>query len=351
MYDNLHLYFRLPEPVQEFEDALAQSSAFAGNDGQTDERGRIQVRYRNLRIEYVPGQYWGTVRGSLHSFAQGSNVGMFNADEAVDACIDLASALGLPPEAFVTRKLEAGVNIVVPSSPLPFLETLSYHKKSRFYPLAPPTGCLRPLEYFAVHADYRLKYYDKGAYAARQGIPLPIGCRHLLRFEVVFTRVRVLNKLTGRTTLTLVDLVAPDVFNTVAAYVHEQWGKTVRRLPFDYSDLSIADGALLYSGADLAWWEGVRPHVPKSTFKRRQGDYRLLQEQAKLREGPHPYDLLMAEHIQSLCPDGLPLLTASPKNGTVLHTCNHVEVEGRVDREERLVGVDWDESSTRLWAA
>ncbi|GAB2960603.1 hypothetical protein GCM10027048_30510 [Hymenobacter coalescens] len=261
---------------------------------------------------------------------------MFGASEAAQAAKDLAASLGLPPELFITCKLEAGVNIVVPSSPRPFLETLSHHKKSLFYPLTPPAGRLRPLEYQAVHLNYKLKYYDKGEYARRQGVPLPMDCSHLLRFEVVFTRARDLNKLTGRTNVTLLDLAAPDVLKMVATHVHDQWKQTVRRVPVDYSNLPIAHAALLYAGADLNWWEAVRPGTPRSTFKTTQARYRQLQARAKRREEPHPYDILLAEHMRALCPDGLPLMKVSPEIGTVLHTCNQLEigVSGRWEESE-----------------
>lgn len=348
MYDNLHLHFRLPEPVHEFEVGLANSPAFASSAGQLDDKGRLDVKHRGMRIEYVPSENWGRVRGSLHTFAQGSNVGMFNTADVVEATAALASCMGLPPEVFITRKLEAGVNLVVPSSPRPFLETLSHHRKSPFYAVPPPTGYTRPLEYVATHADYRLKYYDKGTYATRQGTPLPMGCRHLLRFEVVFTRVRQLSKLTGRTNLTLVDLAAPDVLRKVAAYVHEQWKTTIRRLPPNYSNLSMAHAALLNSGADLGWWELVRPHTPKSTFKRNQALYRHLQKQVKQQEGLHPYDLLLADHMRELCPNELQLVEASPKSGTILHTCNHVEFGSRRDE---VVLSGWNDDSINLLAA
>ncbi|MBX0291014.1 hypothetical protein K3G63_11220 [Hymenobacter sp. HSC-4F20] len=351
MYDNLHLTFHLPEPADEFVAALAQSPAFAGFDGQTDSRGRVRVQYRGMRIEYVPGECKGRVRGSLHTFTQGSNVGMFSAAEAAQAAKGLAASLGLPPEMFIVRKLEAGVNLVVPSSPRSFLETLSHHKKSPILPISPPAGRLRPLEYQAVHLNYRLKYYDKGEYARRQGVPLPMDCSHLLRFEVVFTRARNLNKLTGRTNVTLQDLSAPDVLRMVATHVLEQWKQTVRRTPPDYSGLPIAHAALLYAGADLSWWESVRPHTPKSTFKRYQAQYRQLQERTKQVEGPHPYDILLAEHMRELCPDEVPLMKVSPKIGTILHTCNQLEIGVSGSRENREVEQVVDDIERVLAAA
>lgn len=324
LYDNIHLHFNLPESACDSELALGKSLSFACTTGEPDEKGRIRTEHRGLRIEYWPSKRWGRVRGSLHTFAQGSNVGVFRSEEVASACSDLASSMNLPPEVFMVRRLEAGVNLVVDSSPRPFLESLSHHKKSPFWPLSPPSGHLRPLEYLAVHADYKLKYYDKGAYATRQGTPLPMGCRHLLRYEVVFTRVRNLNQLTGRANLTLADLAAPDVLAAVACYLHQQWQTTIRHHPPDYSGLSLNDAFMLRSGAELALWEAVRPYTSKSTYKRRKARYRQLQKQAAERAGPHPYDLLLPEQLQVLIP-GYSKWRGT-KSGTVRHACNQVEI-------------------------
>lgn len=344
MYDYLNLHFTIPQPVHEYEAALDRSLAFAGSTGQVDETGCIRVEYRGLRIEYRPDDNWGRVRGSLHSFAQGSNVGVFTAAEVARACIDLASSMNLPAEVFVVKRLEAGVNLVVPTPPLPFLESLSHHKKSPFWPVSPPAGCLRPLEYYANHMDYKLKYYDKGTYTRRQGKPLPKGCHHLLRFEVVFTRARGLHQLTGREPLTLADLPTVGVLASMADCLHQRWQETVRRVPPDYAGLPFSHASLLHSGNDLDWWEAVQPTTPLSTFKANRMLYLRLQREAMKRVGPHPYDLLLPEHLQVLRPgqqEG-----SEPEISTVLHTCNQLEIGKEVKHEKQEEHMLWRGSSS-----
>lgn len=342
MYDYLNLHFTLPQPVQEYEAALAESLAFTGSHGQIDEQGRILAEYRGLRIEYRPGEYRGRVRGSLHTFAQGSNVGVFAATEVTRACAELASSLSLPPEFFVVKQLEVGVNLAVPTSPRPFLETLLSHKKSHFYPVPPPAGCLRPLEYLAPHMDYKLKYYDKGAYTRRQGKPLPVGCSDLLRFEVVFTRARAVQQLAGLETVTLADLSKPKMLNAAASCLQQRWQETIRRVPLDYSELPISHASLLHSGSDLSWWDAVRPYTPASTYKSKRMLFLRLQKNATKQAGPHPYDLLLPECLQALRPG---LRNASePKISTTLHTCNQLEIENQLKKKASRVVVVVNES-------
>ncbi|WP_400193143.1 hypothetical protein [Hymenobacter sp. B81] len=326
MYDNLHLDFDLPHPLSQFEEALLNSPAFADCNGVLDKHGRLRAEYRGLRIDYRPGQYRGRVRGSLHTFSQGSNYGVFAAAEVTEACAALAASLRLPPEVLVVRRLEAGVNLAVPTSPKAFLGTLVHHKGQPFWAIKPPRGVTRPLELVALHSAYNLKYYDKGAYAFQQGIPLPMGYRHMLRFEVVFTRARNLQQLTGREEVTLADLPAPDVLVSVAGHLHKQWGLTTRRIPMDYAGLPFNHAALLKAGVGPEWWEEVRPGIPKSTFVRNRAVFRQLLKQAEQRAGPHPYDLLLPEHLEALSPDDT-REAERPKSGTVCHSCNQLDLD------------------------
>jgi hypothetical protein len=335
VYDNLHLRFELAPPYKEAEEALARAPAFAATTGEPDELGRVRVQFHGLRIEYWPGQHWGQVRGSLHTFAHGpnSNGGLFAASEVARACTELAAALNLPPSALVVRKLEAGVNLNVPTPPRRFLEQLHHHKNSPFLPTPPPPGVARPLEYAAYHASYRLKFYDKGTYLARQGQPLPKG-RHLLRFEMVFTRARNLLKLTGRSRLTLADLPAPDVMATLAAHLHQHWHLSTRHLEMNCTNLSCADVTLLFAAENPRYWEATRAAAPPATYRRYKARYRKLHKQAVEREGAHPYDLLLPKHLEALLPQGQSNM-AVLKSDTLCHTCNQLEVEfkGEVQRE------------------
>lgn len=115
----------------------------------------------------------------------------------------------MPAERLTVRRLEVGLNLLVPTPPRPFLKSLISHKKRLFKALNPPAGAARPLEYSAFHSAYRLKFYDKGAYARLKGEPHPPG--HLLRYELVYTQARPLLTTTGLATLTLADLPRPPV--------------------------------------------------------------------------------------------------------------------------------------------
>jgi hypothetical protein len=327
VYDNLHLRFELAPPYAAAEEALAQAPAFAAYGGEPDELGRVRTHFRGLRIEYWPGQHWGQVRGSLHTFAHGpnSNGGLFAAADVARACTELAEALSLPPSALVVRKLEAGVNLEVSTSPRRFLEHLHHHKNSPFLPTPPPPGVARPLEYAAYHASYRLKFYDKGTYLARQGYPLAKG-RYLLRFEMVFTRARNLLQLTGRPRLTLADLPAPDVMTTLATHLHKHWHLSTRHLEMNCTDLSCADMTLFFAGQNLRYWEAARVSTPPATFRRYKARYRKLHQDAAQLEGPHPYDLLLPKHLEALLPQEQPHM-ALLKSDTLCHTCNQLEVE------------------------
>jgi hypothetical protein len=238
------------------------------------------------------------VRGSLHTFAHGHNAGRFTAPEIGAACAELAEALAMPPAWLTVRRLEAGVNLRVPTAPRPFLESLVSHKKSRFTALNPPPGAVRPLEYGAFHSAYRLKFYDKGAYARLKGEPHPPG--HLLRFEVVYTQARPLLTAIGQNTLTLADLPRPPVLAAVAAHLRLHWNTTQRRTPLDYTGLSLSDSALLHAATDLAFWEAMRRTQPRATYQRNRARAAQLLQHLKQRTEPHPFEAVLAHELEAL---------------------------------------------------
>ena len=348
MYDDLHLRFELPAPYAVAERALANSPAFAHATQEDDDNGRprIRAKYKHLRITYWPDQRRGLVRGSLHSFAHGTNGTSFPADEVTRACAELAAAIALPPDALIISRLEVGVNLEVPTAPRTFLELLDHHKHSPFAAMVPPAGVSRPLGYVAGHADYRVKVYDKGAHLARQGKPLPKG-RHLLRYEVGFTRAREVLKVTGRPQLTLADLPDPAVMEAFAAHLQKQWGLIARRMDFDYNGLRMGDSQLLRAGADTKFWEGTRATTPASTYKKTKARHRKLQQQAAARAGSHPCDLLLPKQLEALLPPSRPG-RAWPESGPFLHPCNHLEKEFEV--REQCEVTPWAEVPTLMAA-
>ena len=352
MYDDLHLRFELTAPYAAAERALANSQAFecATQNQEHDDGGlRIRAKYKNLRLTYWPEQHRGLVRGSLHSFAHGNNGTHFPADDVVRACAELAAALCLPPEALIVSRLEAGVNLEVPTAPRKFLELQHQHKGSIFAAMVPPAGVSRPLGYVAGHADYRVKLYDKGAHLARQGKPFPKG-RHLLRYEVSFTRARKLLDVLERQQLTLADLPTPAVMRALAAHLQKEWDTITRHVDFDYTGLSMADAKTLRAGTDTKFWEGTRANTPHSTYKATKARYRKLQQQQFHRAGPHLYDLLLPKQLRALLPSrysGRVGLNFGP----FLHTCNQLEIVNGSSEEKRQNVAAVESEVSMLFAA
>lgn len=302
MYDCVSLRFVLPVADAAGEAALGASPAFEHATEAVDSKGRPVVRskYKNMRIDYGAESHTGWVRGSLHSFAQGSNAGAFTATDVTRACSELAAALCLPASAFEVHRLEVGVNLALQSSPSEFLGTLLSHKGSKpFTALSPPAGEAHPLQWEACYTTYRPKYYDKGKYEAKQGRPLKPG-QHLLRFEVKYTRATKMLEDSGRARLTLADLPAPDVWAAFSASLLKNWQLTNRRPIMDYQNMSIDDGLLLQSADNLAFWAAMKAQTPASTYKRKKARLRKLIAAAAEKAGPHPYDTLVQMQVEAL---------------------------------------------------
>ena len=296
MYDNAALHLTLPGNDPGAEQRLARSVAFAESDGQPDERGKIRASYRGFRFKYANGflQAWG----SLHTFAHGHNMGTFTATEVRAACTELANVLDMPPEKVTVHRLEVGLNLPVSDSPRSFLESLTSHKNSPFTALKPPTGAARPLEYGAHHAAYRLKFYDKGAYGRLQGRHPPnTAAPHLLRYEVVFERMRPMLTITGLSELTLADLPRPPVMAAFANHLRTHWNATQRRQHMNYADLSLADAAMLHAATDVAFWEIMRVTQARNTYARNKARATTLLRE---RTEPHPYDAVFARELASI---------------------------------------------------
>ena len=298
MYDDTSFHLTLPGNDSGLLPRLARSPAFADSDGQPDGRGRIRAAHRGLRLKYDPAIGLLRIRGSLHTFAHGHNMGTFTAAEARAACTELAGVLDVPPERLTVHRLEVGLNLPVADSPRQFLESLSSHKNRPFVALTPPPKASRPLLYGAHHSEYRVKAYDKAAYGKLQGrYPPDTAAPHLLRFEVVFERQRPMLAVTGLPTLTLADLPRPPVMAAFANHLQIQWNVTQRRQHMNYADLSLADAALLHAATDVAFWEIMRATQPRSTYARNKARaIALLRERTE----PHPYDAVFTRVLASI---------------------------------------------------
>ena len=298
MYDNTTLHLTLPGNGPGAEQRLANSAAFADYDGQPDGRGRIRAAHRGLRLKYDPATGFLQVRGSLHTFAHGHNLGTFTAAEARAACAELAGVLDAPPERLTVHRLEVGLNLPVADSPRQFLESLSSHKGRPFAALTPPPKASRPLLYGAHHSEYRIKLYDKGAYSRLQGRHPPnTAAPHLLRCEVVFEKQRPMLTVTGLPTLTLADLPRPPVMAAFANHLHTHWNAIQRRQNMNYADLSLSDAALLHAATDVAFWEIMRATQARNTYARNKARATALLRE---RTEPHPYDAVFARELASI---------------------------------------------------
>ena len=321
MYDYLSLRFELPSPNTAGEVALAASPAFENCTESTDKQGwpLVRANYKNLRIEYKQGRYHGYVRGSLHTFLHGSNAGAFTAADVARACSELAAALNLPADVFEVRRLEVGVNLAVSKSPREFLESLIKHKNRAFTALSPPSGKTRPLEFEACYQTYRVKFYDKGEYSARQGKPLAAG-QDILRFEVKFGKAVEAQKLTNRARLTLADLPAPDVWAAFAKHLLKQWNAVIRRPEMNPSNFTFDDGLLLQSADNSAFWDAYKATTPPSTYKRKKARLRKLLADVAEQVGPHPYDTLVVAQVEALGATAAQM--QRPKSDPFLSSCN-----------------------------
>lgn len=309
--------------------ALA-SAAFEQWGGVLDNHGRAVVRgFRGLTWSLHHGKGRLRISGSVPTFANGHNVQLLPFPEAALATAALAAAVGLPAGRLVVKGLELSADMELPTSPRPFLESLMHHRQSKFCAVTPPKGVARPLEYNAPHGNYRVKYYDKGAWAAHQGSPLPPG-QHKLRYEVVCTRARPINALLNQAQVTLADLATPGFYLAAAAELRKHWQLTVRRVAPNFTGLKWKDSALLQSGASPEFWRGLKEaKTPLVTIKRQKARYKQLAAAAQERAGVDIYNqrfpLVLAAALATVPAAG---------NDTLLHSCNQVELPPIKEREE-----------------
>ena len=309
--------------------ALA-SAAFEQWNGVLDNHGRAVVRgFRGLTWSLHLDKGRLRISGSVPTFANGHNVQLLPFPEAAQATAALAAVVGLPAGRLVVKGLELSADIELPTTPRPFLESLMHHRQSVFCAVTPPKGVARPLEYNAPHSNYRVKYYDKGAWAAHQGSPLPPG-QHKLRYEVVCTRARPINALLNQTQVTLADLATPGFYRAAIAELRKHWQLTVRRTPPNFTGLKWKDSALLQSGASPEFWRGLKEaKTPLVTIKRQKARYKQLAAAAQERAGVDIYNqrfpLVLAAALATV---------PAAENDTLLHSCNQMELPPIKEREE-----------------
>lgn len=303
MYDNLNSSFEIPSDDNETEKRMAASPAFANCTGEVDEDSHycIKAFYRSMRIEYFPYKKSGRVRGSLHSFALGHNRGSFTAEMVKNACAELAQELGIPADLLRVYKLEIGVNIHTPTSPEAFLHSLLHHKRKPFWPISPPRNATRPFQFEATYREYRIKFYDKGAYDRSKGY-LSQPYQPLMRFELVLSSRRRLLEIVKQQDLTLADLARPALLQLFSHYLSEQWRLVQRKTPMRFIGQTIQEAILLHAVHTPEVWTDTKPTTPPSTFtyyrRKCDGLWKHFRSQAK----PHLFDTLFTESLHKLLP-------------------------------------------------
>ena len=302
VYDNVHLRFRPLESTPDGEQALLAAPAFATQCGGGRASLSTQRELRNLRVKYWPGQYQGTIRGSLHSFSKGNNLVRLSLSDIRAAVAEIAYAFNLPASHFEVYRLEGGFNLPTPDDPQSFLKSLGIHKGVPFIPCYPPTGFRDPLQYVALHSDYAIKLYNKGIYQGRKARRLGI-VGSLLRFEVKLMRMRPFQQYLAPglvSTLTLDDLVSPIILESMATYLTSHWRAIERFVPIDYDQAeSVMEKAILVAGRDSEFWASVKRTNSPSTYKRARATYReQVASQSQLQER-HPYEDLLSEEVEA----------------------------------------------------
>ncbi|MCR5888016.1 hypothetical protein LRS06_09560 [Hymenobacter sp. J193] len=295
MIDEVYLYFTFSPGSTCVDQWVHERPAFQEALIRRTEMGESQYRYRGLQIDLWWQQGRGRVKGSLHSFAQGHNCGLFTFTEVKAACEQLANDLALPAESLQVYKIEIGVNLRVPSSPGPFLESLLTHKHKRFWPKEPPDDAPGPLLFYAKHADYKIKLYDKAAYH-RKVIPI-LKNSELLRFEVRFHRIRALLRPLKLALLTLADLADPEVLLHFCNILASHWKLCKRREPKDFTGLTSRQCDLLVAGDDLDLTDYLRKSKSVGWNAKRLCELKKLQTGSQSRRPPHPFEAVFQQTL------------------------------------------------------
>ncbi|SMC00657.1 hypothetical protein SAMN00120144_4324 [Hymenobacter roseosalivarius DSM 11622] len=319
MFDNTRAVAKELQPEET--QAVLASDAFASWDGVLNEKGCAQVRdYRGVRLNLYPEQGILRMEVTLPTFAYGHNTQLLELATMQTIVPELARAVGLPAERFDLVGLEMSIDTDLPVSPRPFLESLIHHKQSIFCAVKPPAGVARPLEYYATHADYGVKFYDKGAWAARHDNPLPAGL-YRLRYELVLKRARAIQAMLDCEHVTLADLATPALYIAAAAALQSHWEQVVRDKPLDFTGLRPKDAALLYSGSSPKYWRGLKEaRVPSITIKRHKAKFKQLLSESDKRTENDIYSQRLPAAIASLVAPAL-----QTKTDTIFHTCSQSE--------------------------
>lgn len=144
------------------------------------------------------------VHGSLHkNYFYGENVQNFTKSQMLDEIENISNGLALNSSYANICNIEIGINILMPISPIQFLDSslLSY-KGKRFEKYAVDNGG-KSIGYHCKLGQYSVKVYDKGLQYGLES--------NLMRIEARFVKMEAIGRITGDTLSTLKSLEKEDV--------------------------------------------------------------------------------------------------------------------------------------------
>jgi len=299
---------------------IGESDAFASCDGVPDEYGRIRVEHRGWTVTLYPDTGKLQMHGALPTFANSNNLQLLQYSEMQLAIPALAAAVGLPMTRLVVVHLELSLDIEPTTDPQSFLETLQHHKHKKFCAVPPRNGSPHPLEYMALHTDFRVKLYNKNKHAKQRGLPVPAG-QHKLRYEIVMRNARAINALWNRSETTLADLLLPEFYDAAAAELEQRWKEIARDNGLNYNGLLKKEISLLSSRGSKEHWRALKAVVAPITLKREKKEYAKLAAAMAKRIGPNEYDQLFEPALKALLPP-----VAAIENDTFFNTSSLLEL-------------------------
>lgn len=218
----------------------------------TNKDGEILQReatYKGLKYNYyVKGQNYTAepertqVTGSIHVYYNNGegNETDFNFSSLVKALTEFAQETGISLKNTVLNGLEIGVNILLPFCPdYFFLHIVHYRNKPFQYKVSNTE-----ISKICCYTQFRIKFYDKGL---QKGLPI-----NLMRYEIAFDRMEILNKIGIRT---LADLIDPGKYQKLGELLLKYYdGILIGNSIVDSSDLKHKKQIVFEQGHRAEFW-------------------------------------------------------------------------------------------------
>lgn len=215
----------------------------------------------------APARIYIEVSGSVHKgYYGGCNVEPFSIAQALCEICYLQQSLNLPDSTKITR-LEIGVNVDVPFSPIQFLDNnlvaYKYKQFSKYH--ADRAGA--HVGYEKRLSQYSVKLYDKGKQSGRSDI-------NMLRLEIAFKKMQPLTKFGIKT---LADLRKGDKVVALCRMLPEVWDSIiVSDCDIKLESLNEKDARILLLGDNPRSWEQLKKKLHPEALSRKLSAFRHL---------------------------------------------------------------------------